>query len=137
MDFVYPQINVVGILVAALAQFVLGFVWYSGMTPIGKRWMSEMGLADMGDNPGPEMAVFPVASIVAAWAVSMVVGWSGAHGAMQGVYASWVVAMAVGAQVLANGVAIGKSSMALMAINVGYLVVGYAMMGAIAGTLAA
>jgi Protein of unknown function (DUF1761) len=136
MEFVYPHVGLVPLLVAAVAQFVLGFVWYSGMTPVGKRWMAEMGFADTGGQPGAEMAIFPVSSILAAWAVSMVIGWSGAHGAWPGVLAAWVVAMAVGAQVLASGVASGKSSMALTAINVGYLVVGYAIMGAIIGTLA-
>jgi hypothetical protein len=137
MSFVYPHVGLIAILVAALAQFVLGFVWYSGMTPIGKRWTSEMGLADMQPNASASMAIFPIGSILAAWAVAMVVGWSGADGAMQGVLAGWVVAIAVGAQVLASGVASGKGSIALHVINVGYLAVGYAIMGAIVGTLAA
>jgi hypothetical protein len=134
MDFAYPHVSLIAILVAAVAQFVLGFVWYSQMTPIGKRWASEMGI-DTSGQPGAEMLVFPVGSIVAAWALAMVVGWSGAHGAMNGVLVGWVVAAAVGAQVLAAGVANGKSSPALMLINVGYLAVGYAIMGAILGTL--
>jgi hypothetical protein len=137
MSFVYPHVGLIAILVAALAQFVLGFVWYSGMTPIGKRWTSEMGLGDGQGTPGPEMAIFPIGSILAAWAVAMVVGWSGAHGAAQGVLAGWVVAVAVAAQVLASGVASGKGSVALNVINVGYLVVGYAVMGAIVGALSA
>lgn len=137
MEFAYPHVSLIAILAGAVAQFVLGFVWYSGMTPIGKRWMAEMGLSDMQPNADASMAMFPVSSIMAAWAVAMVVGWSGAHGAMQGVYVGWVVAMAVGAQVLASGVANGKTSMALVAINVGYLAIGYALMGAIIGALTA
>lgn len=50
MPFVYPQLSMVAILVAAAAHFVLGFVWYSGLTPIGKRWASEVGMA--GTDPG-------------------------------------------------------------------------------------
>ncbi len=38
---------------------------------------------------------------------------------------------------LASGVANGKTSMALVAINVGYLAIGYALMGAIIGALTA
>ena len=134
MEFAYPHISLVATLLAALAQFVLGFVWYSGMTAIGKRWALEMGIDQTG-SPGPEMAVFPIGSLFAAWAAAMVVGWSGAHGAMNGILAAWVVAVAVGAQVVASGVANGKSSLALIVINVGYLVVGYGIMGAILGVL--
>lgn len=133
MSFVYPYVNLVAILVAAGVQFALGFLWYSGMTPIGKRWMSEMGFHDMQGQPGIEMAIFPVSSIMAAWAVAMVYGWSGTAGWMDGIYAAWVVAIAVAAQILASGVASGKGSVALHTINVGYLAVGYALMGAIIG----
>lgn len=105
MSFVYPHVSLIAILAAAVAQFVLGFVWYSGMTPIGKRWATEMGFADTPGQPGAEMAVFPISSIMAAWAVAMVFGWSGAAGAMDGVYVAWVVAFAVAAQVLGRVVA--------------------------------
>lgn len=134
MAFAYPHVSLIAILVAAAAHFVLGFVWYAQMTPLGRRWASEMGI-DTSGSPGAEMAIFPVSSIMAAWAVAMVVGWSGAHGAMNGVLAGWVVAVAVIAQVLATGVANGKSSRALVLINVGYLVIGYAIMGGILGAL--
>ena len=135
MSFAYPEINAIAIIVAALAQFVLGFLWYSGMTPIGKRWTAEMGLGDMQGQPGAAMAIFPIGSIMAAWAVAMVYGWSGAAGAMDGIRVGWVVAVAVAAQALASGVASGKGSVALHVINVGYLVVGYALMGAIIGVI--
>lgn len=38
MPFAYPHISFVAILAAVAAYFVLGLVWYSGLTPIGKRW---------------------------------------------------------------------------------------------------
>ncbi len=117
-----------------MAQFILGFVWYSGMTPIGRRWASEVGVPQEGES-GMAMLIFPVTSIMAAWAAAMVYGWSGAQGPMQGVYAAWVVAFAVAAQALSTGVATGKNTVALHAINVGYLAVGYALMGAIIGLL--
>ena len=135
MSFVYPHVSLIAILAAAVAQFVLGFLWYSGMTPIGKRWTAEMGLGDMQGQPGAEMAIFPISSILAAWAVAMLYSWSGAAGAMNGIRVGWVVAIAVAAQVLASGVASGKGSVALHLINVGYLIVGYGLMGAIVGAL--
>ncbi|MSQ42477.1 MAG: DUF1761 domain-containing protein [Dehalococcoidia bacterium] len=133
MPFAYPEINVVAILVAALAQFVLGFLWYAGMTPTGKRWAAEMGLGDQSGQAGAAMAVFPIGSILAAWTVAIVYGWSGAADAMDGILVGWVVALAVGAQAAGASVASGKGSLVLHAINAGYLVVGYALMGAIIG----
>ena len=135
MSFVYPHVNFIAILAAAVAQFVLGFIWYSPMTPIGAAWMREMKIS--GDQkPGAEMAAFPIGAIMAAWAVSMVYAWSGAHGAYQGMLAGWVVAMAVGAQVLTASVANSMRSTTLLAVNLGFVVVGYALMGIVVGLLA-
>ncbi len=133
MPFAYPHINLIALLIAALAQFVLGFLWYSQMTPVGRMWMHEMNFGDRQGQPGAEMAVFPIGSLFAAWAVCMVVAWSGATGAAHGMLAAWVVALAVGAQVISSGVASGQSSPTLLAINIGYLAVGYGIMGAIVG----
>lgn len=135
MDFVYPHISIVGIAAAAIAQFVLGFVWYSQMTPIGKRWATEMGLdpANMA-SPGPSVAVFPVSSILAAWAVAMVIGWSQASGLGNSVLAALVVAVAVIAQTLGATVA-NSQSVTMGVIHVAYIVVGYAIMGALIGLL--
>ena len=132
--FAYPHVNLIAIVIAALAQFVLGFLWYSGMTPIGKRWATEMGVGDMQGQPGGEMAIFPISSLFAAWAVAMVCGWSGVASVTSGILAAWVVAVAVAAQTLASGVA-SRSSVALQVINVAYLAVGYAIMGAIIGAV--
>lgn len=135
MSFVYPHVGLIAVLGAAVVQFILGFIWYSPMTPIGAAWMREMKIA--GDQkPGAEMAAFPIGSIMAAWAVAMVYGWSGASGVYQGVLAAWVVAWAVGAQALMTAVANNQRSTTLLLINLGYLAVGYALMGAVIALLA-
>ena len=105
------------------------------MTPIGKRWMAEMKMdpANPG-KPGPEMAVFPISSILAAWAVAMVIGWSHASGLGNSVLAAWVVALAVIAQALGATVA-NSQSVTMGVIHVAYIVVGYAIMGALIGLL--
>ncbi|RLT43904.1 MAG: DUF1761 domain-containing protein [Chloroflexi bacterium] len=136
MSFAYPHINLIALLLAALAQFVIGFLWYSQMTPIGRMWMAEMHFGDREAQPGAEMLIFPVSSIFVAWSTSMVIAWSGASGSAHGMLAAWVVALAVGMQTIASGVASGKSSSTLMAINVGYLAFGYGVMGAIIGAFA-
>lgn len=135
MSFVYPHISAIAIVAAALSQFVLGFLWYSPITPIGQAWLDASGLRGNEGKPGPEMAVFPVSAIVAAWAVAMAIGWSGAQGVAHSVLAAWVVAAAVGGQSVASVVASTHPSVRLAVINVAYLAVGYALMGAIIALL--
>jgi hypothetical protein len=133
--FVYPHLNIIAILSAAAAQFILGFLWYSPMTPIGRRWMAEAHMGSEPGRPGKEMAVFPASAILAAWAVAMVIGWSGASGPLQGVCAAWTVGTAVAAQAVAGMVASNTRSTRLAVINVGYLAVGYGLMGGLIGIL--
>lgn len=134
MSFVYPHVGFLAVLAAAVVQFVLGFIWYSPLTPIGAAWAREMKLS--GDQkPGPEMLVFPVSSIIAAWAVSMIIAWSGASGAYESVLAAWVIAMAVGAQILGAAVANSQRSITLLVIHLGYVAVGYALMGVVISLL--
>ena len=130
MSFVYPHISVVAILAAAVAQFVLGFLWYSPMTPVGKRWMAEMRLDRGGAQPGIEMLAFPVSALMAARAVAMVITWSGAGTLSQGILAALVVGFAAIAQAMGATVA-NSQSMVLGIIHVSYLVIGYAIMGAL------
>lgn len=129
-SFVYPHISIVAILVAAVAQFVLGGLWYSPMTPVGKRWMAEMHLDRTGAKPGIEMLAFPVSAIMAASAVAMVITWSGAGTLSQGILAALVVGFGAIAQAMGATVANGHS-LALGAIHVGYLLIGYTIMGAL------
>jgi hypothetical protein len=134
MSFVYPHVSLIALIAAAVVQFALGFIWYSPMTPIGAAWMREMKIS--GDaKPGAEMLAFPVASIIAAWAVSMVVSWSGASGAYESVLAAWVIALAVGAQILGAAVANSQRSITLLIIHLAYVAVGYALMGVVISLL--
>ena len=135
MSFVYPHISFVAVMAAAVAQFVLGFLWYSPMTPVGKRWMAEMRLDRDGARPGIEMLAFPVSAIMAAWAVAMAIAWSGAGTLSQGILAALVVGFAAIAQAMGATVA-NSQSVALGVIHVGYLLVGYTIMGALVVLLA-
>ena len=83
MSFVYPGISPIGIVVAAVIQFAIGFFWYSPMTAVGRRWMQEAHPEGLPARAGGEMAIFPVGSIMAAWAVAMVIGWAHASGPVQ------------------------------------------------------
>ena len=134
MSFSYPDINIVALLAGAVVQFVIGFAWYSPFLPTGKAWIAQMEIpADA--KPGLEMIGFPIGSILAAWAVAMVYGWSGAVGPMEGALAGLTVAAAVAAQTITSGVAHAVRVPPMYAINLGYVVVSYAATGAVIGLL--
>ena len=71
----------------------------------------------------------------AAWAVAMVIAWSGAGTLSQGILAAGVVAFGAIAQAMGATVA-NSQSVALGVIHVGYLLVGYTIMGALVVLLA-
>ena len=130
VSFVYPHISFVAIIAATIAHVAIGFLWYAPMTPTGSRWMAEMHIDPAANKPGIEMLGFPISSLMAAWAVAMVIAWSGAGTLSQGVLAGSAVGFAALAQALGAAVA-GSNSMALNVINFGYIVVSYAVTGAV------
>lgn len=134
MTFTYPDISVIAVLVSAVLQFALGFLWYSPLTPMGARWMAEMKIRPDG-KPGVEMLAFPIGSLVASWAAAMVYAWSGASGVTQGIFAAEVVGLAVAVQVLTASVANNMRSGALLTINLAYVFVAYAITGIVLGLL--
>lgn len=132
MSISYPDVNAIAIVIAAVAQFALGWLWYAPMTPTGKAWLAAMGRTreTMG-RPGAEMAIFPIGSLLSAWAIAMVYAWAGGDGVADGILAAMTVAVAVVFQQLMQGVAMGTQSKTLAVINNAYIIVGYAVMGTI------
>jgi hypothetical protein len=43
-----PSVNLLGVLVAAVASMVVGFLWYGPL--FGKTWMKLSGMKEMGDK---------------------------------------------------------------------------------------
>lgn len=53
MDF--SNVNFLAVLVATIAAFFLGFVWYSFL--FGKRWMKELGFSEEELKKGANMGM--------------------------------------------------------------------------------
>ena len=126
-------VNWVAVIVATLAAFVLGAVWYSKAL-FGNQWMQEVGLteenvqnANMAKTFGTTFAL----QLLAAIALSAFLGegsnWlEGLHtGLWIGLF--WV-ATAYGVTYLFE-----QRSLRLWMINAGYYVVWYAILGTIIG----
>jgi hypothetical protein len=132
-------VNWLAIIIAALANMVIGFLWY-GTWAFGKSWMKLSGHV-MGEGfpagPGPLYALTAVAAVVQAitmaWLVGQTGATSGAAGAIVGLYVGMgLVAAAMFAEVLFAG-----RHPRLFAIVAGYSVLALVVQGMIIGFLGA
>jgi hypothetical protein len=125
--------NWIAIIVAAIVNFALGYVWYRPEV-LGKRWAALTGrkMEDMG-QAGPGYAVVVVATLVTAIVLAYLVKWTGTTtlvgGAGLGLVA-WLGFVATGTA--ANYVFEGRP-WALFGIVAGYQLIGLILMGAILG----
>ena len=131
--------NWLAILIAALANMVIGFLWY-GTWAFGKSWMKLSGHT-MGEGfpagPGPLYALTAVAAVVQAITMAWLIGQTGANsgaaGAIVGLYVGMgIVAAAMFAEVLFAG-----RHPRLFAITAGYSVLALVVQGMIIGFLGA
>ena len=126
-------VNWLAVIVATVAAFMLGAVWYS--KPLfGSKWMQEIGLTEETMNQGSMAKIFGatfVLQFIAATALAVFLGpnsnWAlGLHaGSLIGLL--WV-ATAYGITYLFE-----QRTMRLFLINAGYYVVLYSIMGTIIG----
>lgn len=131
--------NWLAIIIAALANMIVGFLWY-GTWAFGKSWMKLSGRT-MGEGfpagPGPLYALTAVAAVVQAITMAWLIGQTGANsgaaGAIVGLYVGMgIVAAAMFAEVLFAG-----RHPRLFAITAGYSVLALVVQGMIIGFLGA
>lgn len=134
MSIAYPAINLIAILAAAVAQFVLGWLWYMPGSPTGKQWMAEMGMTS-APAPSPKMALWLVHAVIAAWVIAMVYGWAGGAGLPDGIKVGLILALPAVAMEIAGAMTMNGRSGAYVLIQSGYALIGYALMGAIIATM--
>jgi hypothetical protein len=126
-------VNWLAILIAALANMVIGFLWY-GTWAFGKSWVTLSG-RNMGEgqSAGPLYALTAIGAIVSAiamaWFVDRTGADNGAAGAIVGLYAGLgFVATSMFGEVLFAG-----RHPRLFAITAGYSVLALVVQGAIIG----
>ena len=134
MGQVMTSINWLAVIVAALASFIIGALWYGPL--FGKKWMELNGftkenIKDGGLSMPVILIVNYVATALAALALAMFIGAEANAGF--GIFAGVMIAVFwIGTSRL-NDVLYEKKPMGLFWINVGYYLVIYAIMGAILG----
>jgi len=125
-------VNWVAIVVAAIAQFVIGWIWYGPL--FGKTWMSMMGMSQQSmsrEGMGKTMVLTFIGSLVTAAVLSMLVGWMGAKTLGAGIAAGFWAWLGFVATVTLGGVLFAKMSWNLYILNNAYQLVSLAVMGAI------
>lgn len=125
--------NYAAVIVAGIAYWVLGAVWYTGL--FGKQWMALENISPQ--QPGPHMAfTFTVSfllDLVMAFVLAQLCTWRSANTAAHG--ASLGVLMWIGfvAPMMYTNYIYEMRPNALFLINAGYVLVGFCLMGAILG----
>jgi len=132
------SLNWLAILVAAVSTMVVGFLWYSPLL-FAKPWMREMGYDptdkaktdEMKKTAGPAYAGSFVASLISAFTLALVLHGLRAEDLHFGIMASFHIWLGFVATVQFTGALFMKQSMKLLAINTGYQLVCYLVMGSI------
>jgi Protein of unknown function (DUF1761) len=132
------SLNWLAILVAAISTMVVGFVWYSPIL-FANPWMREMGydpndkakIQEMQKSAGPAYGGSFLASLVSAFTLALFLHGLRAEDLHLGLAVGFHVWLGFVATVQLTGVLFMKQSMKLFAINTGYQLVCYLVMGMI------
>lgn len=134
MSVVLPQVNLVAIAVAAVVQFILGWLWYMPSMPTGRLWMRESGMTTP-PAPSPKLALWLVHALIAAWVIAVVYTWAGGGGLAAGICIGLILAVPAATMEIAGGMTMNSRSAGFIAVQAGFALVGYGLMGAIIGAL--
>ena len=129
------EVNYLAILVAAVANMAVGFLWYSPVL-FGKPWMKLMGLtakhmAAAKKKMGMMYAISFIATIVTAYVLSVVVQTVQALSMVEGLQLAGLLWLGFVGPVQMTDVIFGGKPWKLFFINTGYQLAGLLVMGAI------
>jgi hypothetical protein len=133
-------VNLLAVLVSALATMVIGFLWYSPML-FAKPWTILMGydpndkakMAEMQKSAGPSYAMSLIASVLSAMVLGKIIAVAGAMTALAGVEIGLAVWLGFVTTVQLTNALFMRQRAKLYMINTGYQLVCYLAMGAILG----
>ncbi len=126
------DINYVAVIIAAAANMVLGAVWYSPVL-FAKQWMELTGRKDMNPAEGATVGyiIAAAASLVSAYVLAHFVVYTNAKDWMGGAVTGFWVWLGFVLTSHATHYMFEGRRKQLLAINVGYTLVGLVVMGAI------
>jgi uncharacterized SAM-binding protein YcdF (DUF218 family) len=133
-------INLWAVLVSALATMVVGFLWYSPLL-FAKPWMVLMGvdpndkakLAELQKSAGPSYILSLLASVASAVVLGKIIVLATVNTAAYGMKVGFAVWLGFVTTVQLTNALFSKQPVKLYAINTGYQLACYVVMGAILG----
>jgi Protein of unknown function (DUF1761) len=134
----FMGVNGWAVLVSALATMVVGFVWYSPLL-FARRWTILMGydpddkakLAEMQKSAGPSYMLSLVASVLSAAVLGKIIAIATVHTPLYGIKMGLAVWLGFVTTVQLTNALFMRQPAKLYAINTGYQLVCYVVMGAI------
>ncbi len=126
------RINHVAVLVATLAFFILGFVWYALL--FGPMWvkLANVTAHSSGFNPRVMIATF-VLDLIMAYVIGIALSKSADNTARDGMQFGLFMSLGLVASFMLIGYLNTEKPFALWLIDAGYGIVGITLMGAIIG----
>jgi len=131
-------INLLAVLVAAISTMVVGFLWYSPML-FARPWTILMGynpddkaaLAEMQKDAGKSYGIAFVLSLMSAVVLGKIIQIATVNAVLYGMKTGFAVWLGFVTTVQATSVLFAKKPFKLYAIDTGYQLVCYVVMGAI------
>jgi hypothetical protein len=131
-------VNLLAVLVAAIAAMVVGFLWYSPLL-FAKPWMVLMGydpndkagLEQMRKSAGKSYGISFLASLLSAFVLGKIIVITTVDSALYGMKIGFAIWLGFVATVQLTEVLFAKKPAKLFLINTGYQMVCYLAMGAI------
>ena len=125
--------NWLAIIIAAIANMIIGFLWY-GNWAFGKSWMQLSGRTmGQGQQPGPLYGLTIVGAIVQAIAMSWFAAQTGANSGSAGALLGLFVGLGFIAPAMFADVLFAGRPARLYAITAGYQILAAVVQGSIIG----
>ncbi len=128
------DLSILGVILASLAFFFLGGVWYTVL--FGKMWRAEMGIAEA--DAGSTQPIMFIGSFICGLVIAVTLGLLiKEQGVACGIKIGAGTGFGIGAAIMAQNSIYESKSVKFWAINAAYVVIGLGVMGAILGALQA
>lgn len=136
---VIPAVNLPAVLVAAVANMVVGMVWYSPKV-FGNRWMALTGITPQkieemkkSGKPQKAMGLVFLGAILSAAFLAVAIRWAGAATPLDGAVVGLLIWLGFIATTSAAGVLFEGRPANLYLLNNSHFAVNFALSGAILG----
>ena len=129
----FLDVNWLAVLLAALAGFVVGGIWYGPV--MGKKWMAAVGLTEddvKNANMAKTYGTTFLLSLVASFALAHILGFSDGHQSVLGnAFVGIGIAIAFVVTSLGTNYLFSQKSKTLFFIDAGYWMLFYIAMGTV------